>query len=125
MKDINIKFWYPAIKFPFSPSFPASFLQAIGGNNFSNLWTKRNLYILSKIFAGILNYSDDNLKKQLLFGFIQTLHLCSKMSIPRRQESNRPFSTSWGAFCISLFFKTNGNEPFNGFSKQLFRKTIS
>jgi hypothetical protein len=51
---------------------------------------------LSKIFNEILSYSDDNLKKQLLFGFIQTLHLCSKMSVPRREESNRPFSTSWG-----------------------------
>lgn len=96
MKDINIPFWYPINPFPLSPSFSANFLQSIGGNNFSNLWTKRNLYILSKVFAEILNYSDDNLKKQLLFGFIQTLHLCSKMSVPRREDANRPFSTSWG-----------------------------
>jgi hypothetical protein len=40
MKDIDIKFWYPTIKFPLSLSFPASFLQAIGGNNFSNLGLK-------------------------------------------------------------------------------------
>jgi hypothetical protein len=96
MKDIDISFWYPNNPFPLSPSFPASFLQSIGGNNFSNLWTKRNLYLLAKIFAEILRYSDDNLKKQLLFGFIQTLHLCSKMSVPRREEANRPFSKSWG-----------------------------
>jgi DNA modification methylase len=96
MKEINISFWYPSNPFPLSPSFPANFLQSIGGDNFSNLWTKRNLYLLSKIFNEILKYSDDNLKKQLLFGFIQTLHLCSKMSVPRREQANRPFSTSWG-----------------------------
>ncbi|MDR3244527.1 MAG: site-specific DNA-methyltransferase, partial [Elusimicrobiota bacterium] len=96
MKDIDISYWHPTNQFPFSPSFPANFIQAIGGNNFSNLWTKRNLYLLSKIFDRILKYSDDTLKKQLLFGFIQTLHLCSKMSVPRRKEANRPFSTSWG-----------------------------
>jgi hypothetical protein len=32
----------------------------------------------------------------LLFGFIQMLHLTTKMCVPRRAKANRPFSTSWG-----------------------------
>lgn len=39
---------------------------------------------------------EGNVKKQLLFGFIQTVHLCTKMNIPREDSAKRPFSTSWG-----------------------------
>ena len=96
MNDIEIPFWYPDKAFHVSPSFPANFINCLGGNNFTNLWTRRNLYVLSKIFDEILKCKDENIKKQLLFGFIQTLHLCTKMSVPRREEANRAFSTSWG-----------------------------
>ena len=68
----------------------------IGGDSFDYLWTKRNLYVLSKIFDEILSEESTDLKLQLLFGFIQTLHLSSKMCVPRREKSNRSFSTSWG-----------------------------
>jgi DNA modification methylase len=96
MNGINIPFWYPHLPFPNSPSFSANFIQNIGRNNFSNLWTRRNLYVISKIFDEILTYRNEPLKKQLLFGFIQMVHLCTKMSIPRRPDANRDFSTSWG-----------------------------
>lgn len=95
-EKINIPYWFPDQPFHKSPSFSANFLNAIGGNNFSNLWTKRNLYVLSLIFNEILQQKDEILKKQLLFGFIQSVHLCSKMSVPRNPKSNRDFSTSWG-----------------------------
>ena len=52
--------------------------------------------MLSKIFDVILSEESTDLKLQLLFGFIQTLHLSSKMCVPRREKSNRSFSTSWG-----------------------------
>jgi 16S rRNA G966 N2-methylase RsmD len=93
---ININNWHPTDQFHKSQSFTASFKANIGGNIFSDLWTKRNLYILSRIFNLILKNKSNNLKKQLLFAFIQTLHLCTKMNIPRTERGNRPFSTSWG-----------------------------
>ena len=96
MKNLQIDYWYPNERFHNTPSISANFINCIGGNNFSNLWTKRNLYVISKIFDKILKITDDDLKKQLLFGFIQTIHLCTKMSVPRRSNAKRPFSTSWG-----------------------------
>jgi DNA modification methylase len=92
---INIKNWYPDQKFPESQSFTENFKKKLNGN-FSNIWSKRNLYIISEIFEKIKKQKNDNLKKQLLFGFIQTIHLCTKMSVPRKEKSKRPFSTSWG-----------------------------
>lgn len=96
LNEIKIDSWFPKTKFPKSESFSGSFKIAIGGNNFSDLWTKRNLYVLSKIFDLILKENNEVLKKQLLYGFIQTIHLCTKMSVPRTSRGNRPFSTSWG-----------------------------
>lgn len=96
LDDIILRCWYPQKEFPNSQSFSAGFKLAIGGGRFSDLWTKRNLYVLSEIFGYILKEKNETLKKQLLFGFIQTLHLCTKMSIPRTERGNRPFSTSWG-----------------------------
>jgi len=38
---INIdNLYYPNEPFPDSPSFNAAFVNCIGGNNFSNIWTK-------------------------------------------------------------------------------------
>ena len=117
MNEIEIPFWFPDKPFHNSPSFPASFINCLGGNNFTNLWTKRNLYVLSKIFDGILKCNDENIKKQLLFGFIQSLHLCTKMSVPRREDANRAFSTSWGRsayICSSRKMEMNALLVFQG-----------
>ncbi|MDR2645239.1 MAG: hypothetical protein LBB44_04580 [Endomicrobium sp.] len=122
MGSIKIPFWYPNNSFPSSPSFPASFIQSIGGNNFSNLWTKRNLYILSKIFNEILKYDNSDLKQQLLFGFIQTLHLCSKMSVPRREEAKRAFSTSWGRSAYLCSARQMEMNPLMVFQSSCFGK---
>ncbi|MEX0596925.1 MAG: hypothetical protein WD512_10535 [Candidatus Paceibacterota bacterium] len=96
MKNIDIDVWFPQSRFPDSPSFSANFIECIGGDTFDNLWTRRNLYVLSKIFDLILREEDKELKQQLIFGFIQTVHLCTKMCVPRRKKANRAFSTSWG-----------------------------
>ena len=96
LDNIKIDTWYPNKQFHKSESFNANFKRCIGGNNFANLWTKRNLYVLSKIYDLILKEQDDTIKKQLIFGFIQSVHLCTKMSVPRTERGNRPFSTSWG-----------------------------
>lgn len=96
MQNIVIHDWYPDDEFYDTPSISASFVNNIGGTHFSDIWTKRNLYVLAKINAEVENIEDVDLKKQLMFGLIQTVHLCSKMCVPRRAESNRSFSTSWG-----------------------------
>lgn len=96
MDCIEINTWYPEDKFYNSPSFSANFIKCIGGNHFYDLWTKRNLYIISLIFNKIVETHITALQKQLLLGFIQTIHLCTKMSVPRREKANRAFSTSWG-----------------------------
>jgi DNA modification methylase len=95
-KELKPVDWYPDVLFHKSPSFTASFIKSIGGNNFSDIWTKRNLYIISKIFSIILQNENEEVKKQLLLGFIKTIHLCTKMSVPRRENAERAFSTSWG-----------------------------
>lgn len=93
---IDIKTWYPDDEFYNSPSFSANFIECIGGNRFADLWTKRNLYVISKIFDKILDVKNIAIQKQLLLGFIKTIHLCTKMSVPRRENADRGFSTSWG-----------------------------
>jgi DNA modification methylase len=96
LHKIEIKTWYPDDEFYNSPSFSANFIECIGGNRFADLWTKRNLYVISKIFNKILNVDNVVIQKQLLLGFIKTIHLCTKMSVPRRENADRGFSTSWG-----------------------------
>lgn len=96
LHKIEINTWYPDDEFYNSPSFSANFIECIGGNRFADLWTKRNLYVISKIFNKILDVDNVVLQKQLLLGFIKTIHLCTKMSVPRRENADRGFSTSWG-----------------------------
>jgi DNA modification methylase len=122
--------WYPNIPFYSSPSFTASFIRNIGGNNFSNIWTKRNLYVISKIFNEILKNPDENIKKQLLMGFIKTIHLCTKMSVPRREAADRGFSTSWGRsgyLCSSRQMEMNPLLVFESscFGKQSVESALS
>ncbi|HLD38238.1 MAG TPA: hypothetical protein VJA20_02255 [Candidatus Nanoarchaeia archaeon] len=96
LHKIKISEWYPEDEFYNSPSFSANFIECIGGNHFYDLWTNRNLYVISKIFNKILQVPNIDIKKQLLLGFVKTIHLCTKMSVPRREGANRGFSTSWG-----------------------------
>ena len=93
---INISTWVPDDCFHDSPSFTPSFVRRIGGNRYSDIWTNRNLYVISTLFNHINFVKDKSLRLQLLFGFIQTIHLCSKMCVPRRKGAKREFSTSWG-----------------------------
>ena len=94
-ESIKLVYWVPDFPFPNSESFSNNFKNKLN-NKFYNLWSRRNLYVISKIFNKIKNQKNNEIQKQLLFGFIQTIHLCTKMSPPRRKKSKRPFSTSWG-----------------------------
>ncbi len=96
MEEIKIPYWYPENEFPAILNITHKFINDLGGNSFQYLWTRRNLYLLAKIFNEIEKSSDENIKIQLLSGFIQTIHLVSKMVVPRNPKSNRDFSGSWG-----------------------------
>ena len=86
---------YPKEHFRESISYKKSFIKSIG-NSYADLYTKRNLYCLSLIFNKILDVKEIDVELQLLYAFIQTVHLCTKMCIPRSKKTNRDFSTSWG-----------------------------
>lgn len=92
---ISIIYNYPNKTFHNSISFTNSFLENIG-KTFDSLYTKRNLYVLSLIFDEIVSTNNEDLKKQLLYTFIKTVHLTTKMNVPRSKKTNRDFSTSWG-----------------------------
>ncbi len=95
-KKIIIDKWFPTEPFPRHPSITHRFIADIGGNSIEHLWTRRNLALLAELFAGITAQTDPSIRLQLLSAFIQTLHLCSKMVIPRNPGANREFSGSWG-----------------------------
>lgn len=97
MNYIKYDSWLTEKRFNNSDSFTNAFINNIGGNTYDKVWTKRNLYILTEIFNTITNsgYNYD-LQQQLMFGFIQSLHLSSKMCVPRNRSAKRDFSTSWG-----------------------------
>lgn len=94
--SLTIPYWYPTNEFPVSPSITHKFIKEVGGNSFEHLWTRRSIYILAKIFNAILKQDDSAIRDQLLFAFLQTLHLTSKMVVPRDSKSGRDFSGSWG-----------------------------
>ena len=86
---------YPNKEFRNSYAFSRAFKKSIG-LYYYNLFTRKNLKVLSLIFNEILQIKDESVQKQLLFGFIQTVHLCTKMCIPRSKKTKRDYSTSWG-----------------------------
>ena len=45
MENIIMEYWYPTDKLPLNPSINQKFIDDLGGDDFSCLWTKRNLYI--------------------------------------------------------------------------------
>lgn len=94
--SIACPYWYPKDKFPKTPSINHKFIKDLGGDSFKDLWTRRNLYLLSLIFHEIGKVLDKNVRLQLLSGFVQTLHLTCRMVYPRSVDSNRDFSGSWG-----------------------------
>lgn len=107
--NIKIPYSYPNFKFRDSDAFNSGLKNKIG-SDFSKLYTTRNLYALSLIFDKILNVNDENIKMQLLFAFVQTVHLSTRMCVPRSKETKRDFSTSWGR---SAYFVANSEMEMN------------
>jgi 16S rRNA G966 N2-methylase RsmD len=96
VSKLSVSAWHPTRRFPAHPSITHRFLAAAGGGTIDCLWTRRNLYLLACLFKQISSISDNHIRLQLLSAFVQTLHLCCKMVIPRHEEAERDFSGSWG-----------------------------
>jgi len=95
MSSLQIPYWFPTDILPNNPSINLKFISDIGGNSFEYLWTRRNLYVLSKLFS-LIQLQEQSVQDQLMLAFIHCLHLSSKMVVPRGEKGNRDFSGSWG-----------------------------
>jgi DNA modification methylase len=93
--EINNIFLCPDEEFRESDAFSTS-LRNKAGNNSKGLYTKRNLYVLSLIFHEICKVDNAAVKQQLQYAFIQSVHLSTRMCVPRSKKTNRDYSTSWG-----------------------------
>lgn len=122
MQSTIIPYWYPQTPFPQTPSIKHRFISDVGGATYDHLWTKRNLYLLARIFDEIIRQPDDKIKKQLLFGFIHTLHLTSKMVVYRAPTANRDFSGSWGRADYMIRRKSMEQNPLIVFMRSCLGK---
>lgn len=121
MNDIDLKFWYPTDKLPLNPSINQKFIDDLGGDDFSYLWTRRNLYLLSKMFDLIIK-EDEEVVKHLLLAFIHTLHLVCKMVYPRTEKGNRKYSGSWGRADYMIRNNSMEQNPLIVFLRSCFDK---
>jgi len=98
--QLSLNLWHPKDKFPETSFFDQA--RKNTGDYFYNLWTKRNLYILSQIYDKIENLKAENpkytetIRNFMKFAFISMLHLSTIMVSARREKSQRPDSGSWG-----------------------------
>ena len=119
MEQIKMQHWYPTDKLPLTPSINQKFITDLGGDNFSYLWTRRNLYLLSEIFNCILN-EDKKVVKHLLAAFVHTLHLVCKMVYPRAERGDRRYSGSWGRADYMIRNKSMEQNPLIIFQRSCF-----
>lgn len=118
-KEYIIDKWVPNKKLSSLNSVSEGFIKKLGNDNISSVWSNKNLKILSELYDRILNIDDEEIKKIIVFAFIQSLHLTSKMCIPRGEKSNRPLSTSWGRPAYMLSDKIFEQNPILAFEKAI------
>lgn len=121
MDEIKIPYWYPKDKFPDNPSINQNFIDKIGGTTFDNLWTRRNLYLLSLMF-NLISKEDSRIQLHLMYAFIHTLHLVCKMVVPRGEAGNRDFSGSWGRADYMIRNRQMEQNPLIVFLRSCFDK---
>ena len=90
--DVKYKInkWVPQKKLEDISSISNTFIKKIGSNDFCDIWSNRNLFLLSEIYDRVLKIRDEVTRNILAFAFVQCLHLTSKMCIPRNDKSKRP-----------------------------------
>ena len=121
MESLDIPFWFPTDNFPQNPSVNNNFIQNIGGDTFDKLWTKRNLYLLSRIF-NLIQSAERDVQPHLMYAFIHTLHLVCKMVVPRGEAGNRDFSGSWGRADYMIRNRSMEQNPLVVFQRSCFDK---
>lgn len=118
----RISKWYPKGKLDDLLSINKTFIDK-SKNRISNIWSNRNLKLLSEIYDLILKVDDKQIKELLVFTFIQCVHLTSKMCVPRNEKSNRPLSTSWGRPAYMMPNNVFEQNPLIAFEKAVFNST--
>lgn len=121
--EYPIEKWVPNRKLSTIKSVSRGFIKKVGVDNISGIWTNRNLKILSDLYDEILSINDKDCKELLVFAFVQSLHLTSRMCIPRSKKSNRPLSTSWGRPAYMIANSTFEQNPVLSFKKNMFNTT--
>ncbi len=121
METMNIPYWYPTDPLPNTPSINAKFKRDIGGDDFSFLWTRRNIYLLAEIFDQILQ-QDEDVKIHLMYAFVHTAHLVSKMVVARQERGNRSYSGSWGRADYMIRNRRMEQNPLIVFERACFDK---
>ena len=119
--DIEIPYWFPADAFPNNPSISLKFIKEAGGNSFEFLWTRRNLYLLSKLFD-LIQKQDSRVQDHLMLAFIHILHLSCKMVVPRGEKGDRNFSGSWGRADYMLRKRSMEQNPLILFRRSCLEK---
>lgn len=119
--DEDLDYWKPHKSIENFASVCESSLLAFGGKDIQNIWSKRNLEILSYIFH-MIKLSDEDVKMPLMFAFLQTVHLTTKMCALRSEKTNRPLSTSWGRPAFMFLKKNMEQNPLIQFKRALIEK---
>ncbi len=119
----KISKWVPTRRLSDITSITNTFIKKIGTDNFYDIWSNRNIILLSEIFDDILKVEEEMYKDILVFAFLQCLHLTSKMCIPRSDKSNRPLSTSWGRPAYMISDKIFEQNPVLAFEKAVCNST--
>jgi SAM-dependent methyltransferase len=84
------KFWYPNNPLYYSDGTP--FLKKERFESIDEIFTKRNLIALAKLYDRITKIDNDDLRDSFKFAFSSLTHLASKMTPVR---PSRPFSSAW------------------------------
>lgn len=114
-----IDLWGPSFDMSNLHSISDNTIKKFGGSDISNLWTKRNFGLLKLIFSEIL-LTEEPYRKILVFGFLQIVHLTSKMCSVRGKDANRPLSSSWGRPAYMALNRYMEQNPANQFYRAFY-----
>jgi DNA modification methylase len=83
-------YWYPINRLYYSDGTP--FLKKERFNSIDEIFSRRNLIALAKLFARIIEIEELDLREAFKFSFTSMTHLASRMTPVR---PSRPFSSAW------------------------------
>ena len=89
-KDANCRYWYPINRLYYNNKSP--FLKKEQYNSVDELFSRRNIISLAKLYDRIKKIENSELQEIFKFAFSSMTHLASKMTPVR---PSRPFSSAW------------------------------